>query len=288
MIEAAILTAIAARLDAALTGQRRPPHAIVVGGARIGWVDPARAARLAAFREVFVRERDDLVLAPRLDTPEARTAALQQVAMTLAAEGALTAWRDERYAVRTAFAAPALLYVERAAARYFGIRTYAAHGNGLVAGNAAQRDGVLSTRMWLARRSPTKAIDPSLLDNLVGGGIARDESPAATLRREAFEEAGIEGVDIDAPLATLTVERAVADGYQRETIFAYDLWLPPTFVPCNQDGEVVEHRCVGFAEAARLMANARGPDVLTLDATLVALDCLRRHGADADPRGVRT
>ena len=43
--------------------------------------------------------------------------------------------------------------LERAAARYFGVHTYAAHVNGLVRGERRRR-------MWLARRSATKAIDP--------------------------------------------------------------------------------------------------------------------------------
>ena len=42
-----------------------------------------------------------------------------------------------------------LFEIERAAARYFGIHTYAAHVNGLVQAG----DGV---RRWLARRSPSR------------------------------------------------------------------------------------------------------------------------------------
>jgi 8-oxo-dGTP pyrophosphatase MutT (NUDIX family) len=274
MIEAAILTAIAARLDAALTGGASPAHGLRVDGARLARFDAARMARLAAFAQVFVREGDDLRFAAALDSPARRSEAMEAVATTLAAEGALTAWRDERYAVRAAFDEPPAFLLERAAARYFGIHTYAAHANGLV------RDGCGGEaqwpRMWLARRSPTKAIDPSRLDNLVGGGIPGTEPPAATLRREAWEEAGIADARVGAPVATLTLSRAVSDGFQHETIFVYDLWLPVSFVPRNQDGEAVEHRLVDFGEAARLMANAGGTDVLTIDATLVAFDCLQR------------
>src|SRR5581483_899808 len=102
----------------------------------------------------------------------------------LAAAGALTPWRDELYGVRERFDdAPAFL-VERAAARFLGIRTYAAHGNGL----AGPRRAPL---MWLARRSPTKAIDQAMRDNLVGGGISYGSSVRDTLVREAWEEAGV-------------------------------------------------------------------------------------------------
>jgi 8-oxo-dGTP pyrophosphatase MutT (NUDIX family) len=274
MIEAAILTAIAARLDAALTGGAAPAHGLWVDGARLARFDAARMARLAAFAQVFVRDGAELRFTVAFDTPARRSHALEAVATTLAAEGALTAWRDERYAVRTAFGDAPAFHLERAAARYFGIHTYAAHANGLV--RDAQGTDTHWPRMWLARRSPAKAIDPSRLDNLVGGGIADMDSPAATLRREAWEEAGLADMRVGAAAAMLTLERVVPDGFQHETIFVYDLWLPATFVPRNQDGEVVEHRLVDFAEAARLMANGSGPDVLTIDATLVAFDCLRR------------
>jgi 8-oxo-dGTP pyrophosphatase MutT (NUDIX family) len=133
--------------------------------------------------------------------------------------------------------------------------------------------------MWIARRSATKAIDPGLLDNLVGGGIAAGEAPAQTLVREAWEEAGIEA-DRAAraePAGTLRIERVVPDGVQRETLFAYDLWLPSDFVPANRDGEAGGHRLLSWNAVAVILSAEAGPDVMTVDATLVALDCLRRH-----------
>ena len=43
--------------------------------------------------------------------------------------------------------------------------------------------------MWIARRSPAKAIDPGMLDNLVGGGVAAGQTITTTLIKEAWEEA---------------------------------------------------------------------------------------------------
>jgi 8-oxo-dGTP pyrophosphatase MutT (NUDIX family) len=277
VIEARILTAVERRVAAALTALPRPAQVLRVQGRPFGLVDEARRARLVAFRGVFTPTDDGLALDARLDAPDVRTAALAEVAHALAQDGALTAWRDERYAVTTsddpaAVAAPAAFLLERAAARYFGIRTYAAHANGLVGSGS-------SPRMWLARRSPMKPIDPGQLDNLVGGGIAAGETPRATLLREAWEEAGIPRALAEAARDTgfVTVERAVPDGFQRETIFTFDLALPPSFEPVNQDAEVAEHRLFELAAVAQLLASTEGPDVATLDATCVALACLRRH-----------
>ncbi|MEO8754803.1 MAG: DUF4743 domain-containing protein, partial [Casimicrobiaceae bacterium] len=207
------------------------------------------------------------------------SAALAEVTVQLAAEGALTAWRNELYAVCPPHAATPCLHLERAAARYFGIHTRATHLNGLVRDEGGPH-------LWFARRSVDKAIDPGLLDNLVGGGIAAGASPAETLAKEAWEEAGI-GPDLAHSAISagkIEIRRDQPDGLQWETVLAYDLWLPPTFTPANQDGEAVAHIRVDFAEAARLIGCAAGPDEVTADASLVVLDCLLRHGT-IDPAG---
>ena len=170
--------------------------------------------------------------------------------------------------------APPWFRLERAAARYFGVHTWAAHINGVVRGKD-------EPRMWLARRSADKAIDPLKLDNLVGGGIAAGVGLAETLAKEAWEESGIPR-SLAArclPAGALHIWREQPDGLQSETIFVHDLWLPPDFGPANQDGEAIEHRLITMNEAARLIALERGPDEVTADASLVVLDFLLRQGA---------
>jgi 8-oxo-dGTP pyrophosphatase MutT (NUDIX family) len=126
-------------------------------------------------------------------------------------------------------------------------------------------------------------VDPGLLDNLVGGGIAAGMRVDDTLVKEAWEEAAI-----DAPLArraraagVVHARKVVADGLQREILFVHDLALPPDFVPRNTDGEVSEHRLVALEDVARMLARADGPDAIAVDASLVVLDFLLRHGAIA-------
>ena len=258
-----------------------PAHAYValrVDGRAAGWIRADRVERVAACSDVFHVNSDGITFLPALRSSQQRTAAVAGVARELAAEGALTAWRNERYAVAPAFGAPPWFELERAAARYFGVRTYAAHANGLV--REAAR-----VVMWIARRSPAKAIDPGLLDNLVGGGIAAGTTVADTVVKEAWEEAGIPAAlaALAQPASPLHIRRDQPDGLQRETIFVHDLWLPAGFVPANQDGEAVEHRLVAPREAALLAGNEDGGDVMTADASLVALDALLRHARVARP-----
>ena len=276
VIDGTTLAAIRARLEVALAAPRRALRPLLVEHHVAGRVDDARAAHLEAFSDVFSVRDNGIAFVGGVDTEPVRTAAVDHVARALAADGLLTAWRNEHYAVASEFGAPPWFLLERAAARFFGIQTYAAHINGLV-----RRNGEIA--MWIARRSLTKSIDPDLLDNLVGGGIAAGQSVTDAVAKEAWEEAGIATslAALAQPLGTVYICREHPDGLQREPIFVHDLWLPAEFAPVCQDGEVVAHRLVTLAEAACLIANEDGPDLVTADASLVILDCLLRHGAIA-------
>jgi 8-oxo-dGTP pyrophosphatase MutT (NUDIX family) len=281
VIEAHILNRLADRLAAALAPPSVPLHRFVVDGIDAGELDAPRAERLRAWPDVFVVDEREVRLVPTLVGVDACTAALDRVVGQLASEGALTAWRDERYAVAGAFGATPLFHLERAAARYFGIPTYAVHVNGTttVGGREA---------MWIARRSPDKAIDPGLLDNMIGGGIAAGSSVRETLVKEAWEEAGL-----DAATATLAraagsvrIRRLQPDGVQRETLFVHDLHLPRDVVPRNQDGEVVEFRLASPEEAAWIAGTAEGSEAATADAALVMAEWLVRQGYISRRSGV--
>ena len=273
MIDDAILAAIEARLvrAAALPPARWRPFA--VDGVPVGAVDDERAARLARF-DCFRVTGEAVALDARLATAPARSAALAEVAAVLRGEGALPAWRDEPYAVARDFGDVPLFVIERGAARYFGVVTYAAHVNGITHAGA-------EPRMWLARRSLQKAVDPGLLDNLVGGGIGAAFRVDETVIKEAWEEAGIEPALArrSRPAGVLHSRRAMSDGVQREVLFVHDLALPPDFVPVNQDGEAIEHRLVSLAEAAHAISATASPHEVTPDASLVVLDYLLRQGA---------
>lgn len=259
------------RLRSQLADPPRLYLPFVVDGRTVGRVREDFAAHLAGgWQGDLEVHRDRVALRPALASREARTAALDAVARQLSARGLLTAWRDERYAVAAAFGAPPLFDLERAAARFFGIHSCAAHVNGIVGDLPARR-------MWLARRSPTKAIDPGKVDNLVGGGIASGATVRDTVAKEAWEEAGVDSAlaRTAVPTGIVTVRRAVPDGWQSETIFVHDLALPVSFVPQPRDGEVVEHRLRPLEDVLDLLGD---PDGATLDATLVATDHLVRCG----------
>jgi len=240
-----------------------------IGGERLGWIGRDDLPLLALWPEWFHCTDTRVDLAPALDSVEARSAALGQVARTLAEGGRIAGWRDEIYAVRAAFDAPPAALIERAAARFFGTLTFGVHANGVVADEH-------SPHLWLGKRSAAKPIDPGKYDNLVGGGIGWGYSVVQTLVKECWEESGVstEQAARARPGRSIWLLQEVPEGVQAEQLFVYDLELPAGFKPANQDGEVSEHRLVSVGEALRLIA----AQTLTVDASLVTLDWLLRSG----------
>jgi 8-oxo-dGTP pyrophosphatase MutT (NUDIX family) len=236
-------------------------------GEPIGAVNSLWRSRLAeAEPELFKDTGDALVCVLEGDYP-ALSQALQEAAQRWQKKGWLNGWRNENF---TAFnrAGEAIFELERAAFRPLGITSRAVHLNGL----SRQADG--SVHMWVARRSPDKAVDPNRMDNLMGGGVAAGETLATALMREGWEEAGL-APELLADLSTVSLilaERPVQRGLHREWLYAYDVWLPEQVIPTNQDGEVAEHVLLELAEVEKLLAAER----FMLDAALVTIDCLLR------------
>jgi 8-oxo-dGTP pyrophosphatase MutT (NUDIX family) len=272
----------ARRFDAAL---HRP---FLIGAERVGWIRSSDLPLLARWPDVFEIDSAGVTLSATFDTVDLRSAALGSVIGALAAEGRIPGWRNETYAIRNAFDAAPLAYIERAASRFFGTMTYAVHLNGVVEyRDSAAPDGVSGVssgglpQLWIARRSDTKATDPGMLDNVVAGGIGWGFGVEATIVKECWEEAGIPE-DIAARAVagrTAHVLQSLPEGTQAEQIFIYDLALPADFTPRNQDGEVGEHRLARIDEVAAWIED----DAMTVDASLATLDCLLRHRwIDAD------
>ncbi|MBN3760226.1 DUF4743 domain-containing protein [Burkholderia sp. Ac-20365] len=251
----------------------------VIDGERVGWIRASDVPLLTRWPDVFDIDTQRVALAPLYNTVDLRSAALGSVIGALAAEGCIPGWRNETYAIRNAFDAPPLAYIERAASRFFGTMTYAVHLNGVVeyADSASPR----APQLWIARRSDTKATDPGMLDNVVAGGIGWGFSLAETLVKECWEEAGIPEEIAARAVAgrTAHVLQSLPEGTQAEQIFIYDLALPADFAPRNQDGEVGEHRLARIEDVAQAIEEG----AMTVDASLATLDCLlRRRWIDED------
>ena len=271
----------AACTHASHAGRELPLIPFYVREHAVGWLRPSFADLLRRWPHVFEVNTSFVTLRAKPDTVAGRTAALDEVTRELLKDGVIRGWRDEPVRIAHHYAAPDLLRLERAASRHFGTMSYGAHLN------AFTRVGGM-THVWIARRSANKSIDPDRLDNLVGGRISGDSTVDETLRKEAWEEAGIPPALLDglACVGAVRVEYSVPEGLHREVLFVHDLWLPEDFKPVNQDGEVAEIRRVPLEEVLQHILAGE----FTMDAGTVMIDGLLRQGilAPEDPLYLET
>jgi 8-oxo-dGTP pyrophosphatase MutT (NUDIX family) len=260
----------AACTHASHAGRELPALPFYVKEHVVGWLRPSFADQLRRWPHVFEVGDAYVNLRAKPDTAQGRSAAIAEGVKELARDGIVTGWRDELVSVMHHYGQPELLRMERSASRHFGIMGYGAHMNGFT-----RRGGLVQA--WIARRSAGKPVDPDKLDNLVGGRIAAGMSVDETLRKEAWEEAGLApsllaGLNC---IGAVRVEYSVPEGLHREILFVHDLWLPEDFKPANQDGEVSEIRCMAVEDVLQhLLAGD-----FTLDAGVVMIDGLMRLGA---------
>ena len=238
------------RADVAPTTPRLP---LLIGSRACGSVEPPLAQAMANVGLPLVRFGDGWQIDGPVDD------SLAAIARWLHAQGHGGKWRSERVAV-TDESGEVLGAIERAAVRVLGIATQAVHLVG---------EGE-SGRTWVQRRALDKAVDPGMLDTLVGGLAAHGESIETTLERETWEEAGLrigELIDVR-PLGRLVVKRPVSDGYMVERIAMFGARLPEHVTPNNQDGEVMGFECMDTSELVQRMKRGE----FTFEAVLI-------HGA---------
>ncbi len=240
-----------------------------IDGRQVGWVRPDLATHIVEIDADF-RYADALTFSESIVAPEDRSAAMARLTARLAAEGRIYGWRNELYPVNRGYGEPPLLLMERAATPLFGILAYGVNVNGFT----GQGWGM---KIWVARRAADKAVDPGLLDLMVGGGLGAALSPFDCLLKECAEEAGI-APDLAAtakPVSITTLAIEAPEGLRLGLQFNYDLELPSDFSPRNADGEVAEFLSL---PASDLLDRLRHSDDFMFDAALAKLDFAIRQG----------
>jgi len=225
-----------------LAGARRPVPRdwlpLHLGELAIGVLAPQRVAPLLAVLPGCSVHGRRLVWSAQDLAPEQRSQQIQQAAERLRELGLIVGWRNEAYRCEVPVVNPLreqgaeLFRLERAAFRFFGLRSRAVHINGLSAEGG----------LWCGRRALSKATDPGRLDNLAAGGLPAGEAFEACAIRELGEEAGVAEALARGIVAGGAVRctRVEAEGLHDEVVHIYKLTLPAGFQPLNRDGEVAE------------------------------------------------
>jgi len=241
-----------------------------VAGYKVGWIRQEDLPLFEQSPELFAVESERVVLLGEPSSPKERSAQLDAVLRQWRDQGHITGWRDEHYLISNDEGTP-LFSVERSATALLGVLNLGVHLNGFV----KRTDGIW---LWMARRARNRPRYPGKLDQMVAGGMTAYQSPQQVMKRECQEEAGVPMTLAETlksvGLVTLCHHNSKGQ-LRREILYTYDLELPETFQPCNQDGEVEEFQLMPIAEVVRLVAET---DEIKTNCNLVVLDFLVRHG----------
>jgi 8-oxo-dGTP pyrophosphatase MutT (NUDIX family) len=242
---------------------------LFAGERRIGWLRRDNAAALARFTRVFAVEPERVHLRAEGDV-DAVSAAVDEVVEALVVERQIPKWRNETFDVAPRWGDPPIFRLDRGAVPFFGVRAYGVHLNGY------RRDN-RNLDLWVGRRAPDKRVAPNKLDNLVAGGIGNGYGVAATLVKEAEEEAGMPASLIEraVPIGAITYLMENELGIRDDVLFVYDIELPADFTPKNSDGEIVHFELM---PAASVVERVRQTDDFKFNVNLVILDFAMRHG----------
>lgn len=241
-----------------------------VAGQPVGWIHDDFVPVLARRPDLFMIQPHAVTLSPALDTPAARSTAVDTFLRELRAEGLFPAWREERYPVTNDLAQAPLMEMERAAVAHFGLRAYGVHLTGYV-----RRDEALF--IWVARRSRTKPTYPGMLDNTVAGGQPAGIGLADNVVKECKEEASIpETLARQAvPIGVVTYCQQHGDGLKPDVLYNFDLELPADFIPRPNDDEIESFE---LWPAQDVVARVRDSFDFKFNCNLVLIDFFIRHG----------
>ena len=239
-------------------------------GAIIGQIRREFSQLLCEWPAVFDVSDDVVQLAATLNTFEARTEAVAEVATALMERGVLSHLHGEQYVATATIREQGVFFIDRAAAPCFGVRAFGQHINGFV--RSAQ-----GLKLWVAKRAADRRNFPGKLDNLVAGGLPAGITLQENLKKECWEEAGIASeLAASAQLVgAVTYNATTAQGYKPDTLYCYDLELPADFQPQCTDGEV---ESFSLWPVEKVMQTICDTDEFKLNCNLVIIDFLLRHG----------
>lgn len=236
----------------------------------VGWVFQRFAARLAHHPSIFVVSQKDITFCSELGDATARSAAIADVSNEWQSSGLIRPLMNELYPVRETWSGQEHFQLDRVLVPHFGINAYGVHLNGFI-----RRENTIF--FWIGQRSADRAVEPGKLDNMVAGGQPAGMTIQQNLIKECAEEAGMpENLARSAsPAGTVRYCLDTDQGLKLDTLFCYDLEVPETFQPRNQDGEIEDFHLMPIEEVLDRIAEG---DSFKFNVPLVILDFAIRHG----------
>jgi len=228
---------------------------------------------LRKYPETLTVTEKEVRVSPSLDSPQKRNEQIEKMLLDMREKktfSLLSGWRDECYEIKASFSSKILFKMERSATPLFGVRTYGVHINGYV------QHSSLGLCLWLQKRSLNKPTWPGMMDSFVGGGLSEGLGVLETAIKEAGEEANVPrslAVKMKESGAVTFLHQSER-GLHPNTEFVFDLELPESFSPGNNDGEVESFTLLPAQQVADLLCTEQ----YKATSISIALDWLVRNG----------
>lgn len=232
---------------------------LFIAGYNCGFVTSGICKTLLTIPEVEIRQNSVYIASNYCPGPELDSL-LSYISAILYKNNCLKAWYNELITVYTAPNRKKLGVIERAAARPLGLFTQSVHLN------AWSPEG----KLWVSRRSLSRAINPGKWSTLAGGLVAAGENPGSTLIRESSEEVGLDISNIASLTCTrclLHISRRLQEGYQNEDLFLNSCVIADGLQYRQVNDEVMEIINISTARVFRLIEQEK----FTLESSLVIL-----------------
>ena len=248
---------------------------------QVGLIAADAAEHLKKYPDVLTVSKEGVVLSPGLDSPQKRSEGMEKMLLDLRDKKIfpdLSGWRNEKFEIKTTFSSKAIFEMERSATSLFGVLTYGCHINGYV------NHSSLGLCLWTQKRSTNKETWPGVRDSFVGGGLSAGMGVRENAIKEAGEEANVpEHLAVQMKqVGSVSFLNEYEGKIHLQTEFVFDLELPETFSPGNNDGEVESFTLVPVEEVRGLICS----DQYKTTSSPIALDWLIRHGVvtpETDP-----
>lgn len=226
----------------------------------VGWVKPSFLMQLQSYGVII--ETDGIYSVPA-------SLSLQELGDQLI-ENKVVQSMQELFDVYPSPYAKPIGQIDRSIIPNLGFIGTGVHLNGLV----KDKEDIY---LWVAKRSANKRLDPGKLDHIVAGGIPSGLQHHQALIKEANEEASIPlNIIKKAEYKTMiTYSMLRPEGLRRDVLYCYDLWLPKTFKPIPNDGEVESFQLMNLKEVYQRVCNTND---FKFNVNLVLIDLFFRMG----------
>ena len=243
-------------------------------GQKIGYVNKAHIAIFDQFPKIFQFTFANLMGMFAQEfvemSIEDRSHALKELSQKLRDEGLVNNWRDELFSIYLDVDRQTELFqLERGVVPLLALQAHGVHLNGYT-----MMDDV--PHIWIAQRSADRVIAPLKYDQLVAGGLPAELPLKDILYTEDDEEAGIAKGLVEPAQYKGSIQYMTEDefGIRNDVLHCFDVELPETFEPHNQDGEVEKFMRLPVSEVISLLQQQ---DQFKPNTALVMMNFLLRH-----------